>query len=362
MKKGILAAVAVIVVIAASVGGYALLSGSNVGDDPSSQSKVYPSSVTITQNDGEKITVATPVEKVAVVNVNAAEFMQVLNVTDRVVGISESIAEDDDFGYIYEGVEVVGTYSEPSGEKILELGANVVIGQCTSMSIKDTAALEDLGITVVLLDCYGLDQITSDLAQLASLFGFEAQERAVQYAEMFNETVGMVTAANASMGEDVTCYMELSNGKAYTSKAEMSSLIDLAGGYNIVKVLVADPTSSTQLISNEAIIAYDNGLGPDFILVRVGGINDNATAELEYQSMVGRAGWSTLNATQSDIIFIITQSGILSGPRVYIGIVYLTETFHPGVLSVSADELLAEYNQAFGYDITPMMDYRHTAT
>ncbi len=361
MKKGKVAAIAVIAIIVAAIGGYSLLSGSNADDNTGSQSKVYPSSVTITQNDGGKVTVATPVEKVCVVNVNAAEFMQVLNVTDRVVGVSESIAEDDDFGYIYEGVETIGTYSEPSGEKILELGATVVIGQCTSMSIKDTAALQDLGITVVLLDCYGLDQITSDLTQLASLFGFEAQERAEQYVAIFNETVGLVTQASASMGEDVTCYVELSNGKAYTSKAEMSSLIDLAGGYNIVKDLVADPTSSTQLISNEAIIAYDNGSGPDYILVRVGGIKDNATAELEYQSMIGRAGWGTLNATLSDKIYIITQSGILSGPRVYIGIVYLTETFHPGVLSVSAEELLAEYNQVFGYDIIPMMDYHHAA-
>lgn len=351
---GILVAVAVI----GSVGAYALLNSTAGSKEVERE---YPTSVTITQNDGAQVTVATPVEKVCLVNVNAAEFMQVLNVSDRVVGVSESIAEDKEFGYIYHNVPTIGTYGTPSGEKILELGCTVVIGQCTSMAIKDPEALRTLGITVILLDCYGLNQQTSDLRQLASLFGFEARDRAEQYIDMVTETLAKVAQASADMGTDVTAYMELSNGKAYTSKAEMTALIGLAGGHNIMVDLVKNPTSSTQQLSNEAIIAYDGGAGPDYILIRKGSITDPAAAELEYQTLTSREGWSALEAVKNDNVVIITQAGILSGPRIFIGLVYLTEMFHPGVLDITAEGLLNEYNQAFGYDINPVMGYRHVS-
>ncbi|MFA5311787.1 MAG: ABC transporter substrate-binding protein [Methanomassiliicoccales archaeon] len=348
-----------IVAILLGTGGYVLLADD--GSDPDTGDE-YPSSVTITQNDGKNVTVATPLEKVCLVNVNAAEFMQVLGVADRVVGVSESIATDEEFGYIYDNVTTIGTYSTPNGEQILATGATVVIGQCTSMAIKDTTVLENMGITVILLDCYGLNQQTSDLRQLSSLFGFEAQEKAEQYIAIFEDVISSVAQANADFGPDVTCYMELSNGKAYTSKAELTTLIDLAGGYNIVNDLVSDPTSSTQLLSNEVIIAYDDGNGPDFILLRKGGITDNASAESEYQTLVSRQGWGDLDATLNDNIYIITLSGMMSGPRIYIGLVYLTETFHPGVLDIDSEQLLEQYNLLFGYDITSFMEYRHLSS
>jgi iron complex transport system substrate-binding protein len=352
-------AVVVALVIIGSATGYVLLSNAKAGENKGTPTDEYPSSVTITQNDGKQVTVATPLEKVCLVNGNAAEFMQVLNETDRVVGVSESVAEDTEYGYIYDDVPTIGTYSTPNGESILALDCHVVIGQCTAMAIKDTAVLEDMGITVILLDCYGLNQQTDDLRQLASLFGYEAQERAEKYIDMYTETVAAVAQAGSVIGTDAKAYMELSNGKAYTSKAEMTSLIDLAGGYNILIDLVTNPTSSTQLLSNEALIAYDGGKGPDYIMVRQGGITDDATAEQEYQTLVSREGWADLEAVKNNNVFIITQSGILSGPRMFIGLVYLFEMFHPGVLDMTAGELLDEYNQSFGYDIDAMMGYHH---
>lgn len=354
-------AVLIAAIIIGSAAGYALLTNTEANDKEGPHMDEYPSSVTITQNDGTKVTVETPVERVCVVNPNAAEFMQVLNVTDRVVGVSESIAKDTEFGYIYDDVPTIGTYGTPNGELMLELNCRLVIGQCTSMAIKDTTVLEDLGISVVLLDCYGLDQGVDDLRQLAKLFGYEAQERAEKYIKTYNETVKAVAHATAALGDDVTAYMELSNGKAYTSKAAMSSLIKLAGGHNIVIDLVDDPSSSTHQISNEAVIAYDNGRGPEYIFVREGSITDSAVAEQRYQAITSREGWSGLEAVKNDNVYIITQAGILSGPRIYIGLVYLFEAFHPGVLDMTSAELLEEYNQAFGYDIAPMLGYRHVS-
>lgn len=357
MKQIQIIAILVVIALVGSVGAYALLSGSEDGE----KEKEYPNSVTITQNDGKKVVVETPVERVALVNGNAAEFMQVLNVTDKVVGVSESIQEDDEFGYIYDGLPAIGTYSTPNGEMLLELEVDVVIGQCSAMPIKDPAALEALGITVVLLDCYGIGTQADDLRQLASLFGFEAQERAEQYIEIFNEVILGVSLAGGSFGLDKTVYVELGNGNAYTSTSEMSHLIDLAGGYNVVIDLIKNPTRQSMSLSNEVLIKYNNGYGPDFVLVREGGLDD-AEAEAKYQTLTERNGWDKLNVTKEDKIYIVTQSGILSGPRVYIGLVYLAELFHPGVLEYSAEELLEEYNELFGYDITLKMDYHHVST
>jgi hypothetical protein len=49
----------------------------------------------------------------------------------------------------------------------------------------------------------------------------------------------------------------------------------------------------------------------------------------------------------------------MSGPRIFIGLAYLFEMFHPGVLDMTAADLLGEYNHAFGYAIDPMMGYHH---
>jgi len=355
-----------IVAILLGAAGFVLLSGpgdeDNDDEADDTDENLYPSSVIITQNNGVQVEVATPVERICLVNGNAAEFMQVLNVTDKVVGVSESIIEDPEYGYLYEDVETIGSWRTPIGEKILELNCSVVIGQCTSMAIKEPAVLEALGITVILLDCYGLNQQTEDLRQLASLFGYEAMDKAEEYIEVFNDVVATVAKAGADFGPDVTAYVELSNGKAYTSKAEMSALIDLAGGYNIVKDLIENPPSSTQLLSNEVIIAYDDGEGPSFIFVRDSGIYDDATGEAEYQTLLGREGWSDLNATLNDNIYIICQSGILSGPRVYIGLVFLAEMLHPGVLDIFADDLVDDYNEMFGFDIGGMMSYHHVSS
>ncbi|HOK28359.1 MAG TPA: hypothetical protein PLI21_04980, partial [Methanomassiliicoccaceae archaeon] len=128
--------ISVVVIMVCSVAGVALISNSGANDGEGPSNGRYPSSVTITQNDGRKVTVATPVEKICVVNPNAAELLHILGVSDRVVGISESIAKDTEFGYIYDDVPVIGTYSTPNGEKMLELGCTIVVGQCTSMAIK----------------------------------------------------------------------------------------------------------------------------------------------------------------------------------------------------------------------------------
>jgi len=354
-----------IVVILLGAAGVVLLQGTGDDggddDDDDTGGQLYPSSVTITQNNGIQIEVPTPVERICLVNGNAAEFMQVLNVTDRVVGVSESISEDPEYGYLYEGLDTIGTYGTPIGEKILALNCTVVIGQCTSMAIKEPAVLQALGITVILLDCYGINQQNEDLLQLASLFGYEAIERAEEYVDMFNDVIATVARAGADFGMDVTAYMELSNGKAYTSKAEMTALIDLAGGYNIVTDLVANPSSSTQLLSNEVIIAYDDGKGPSFILFRDSDVTDNVTGEAKYQELVGREGWSDLNATLNDKIYIVCQSGIMSGPRVYIGLVFLAEIFHPGVLDLSAYDLAMDYNERYGFNIDGNMLYHHVS-
>lgn len=201
---------------------------------------------------------------------------------------------------------------------------------------------------------------SDDLKQLASLFGTEAIDRAEKYIEIYDRTIGSVT--DAAFAEDITCYMELSNGKAYTSKAEMNDLIELAGGYNIVTELLQNPTSSTQLLSNEALITYDDGKGPNFIFIRDKNIKDETSAEELYQTLMCRDGWSELEATKNDNIYIVTQSGILSGPRIYIGLVYLAELFHPGELNMSAADLLKEYNETFGFEISSTMGYHHVSS
>ena len=160
-KTMMVAAVAVIAILVIAAVAVVIGNGGQGGSDADT--------VTITQNNGETVEVAVPVEKICIVNTNAAEFATILGVSDRVVGVSDTMIKTPTESW-WANRANIGTYSEPSAEAILKTGATIVLGQCTSMPIKNVEALESQGITVILLDMYGYDTQVDDLKQFAKLF------------------------------------------------------------------------------------------------------------------------------------------------------------------------------------------------
>ena len=83
IKVAVVAVIALIIVAAAAF----IIINNGDGNGGSEDERT----VQITQNDGKVIEVAVPVQKLCIVNTNAAEFATILGVSDRVVGVSDTM-------------------------------------------------------------------------------------------------------------------------------------------------------------------------------------------------------------------------------------------------------------------------------
>ena len=230
-----MAIIAVIILVAAGVATYAI---TNNGSDNDSDIET----VTIIQNDGTEVIVPTPVTSVCVVNTNAAEFLTLLGLSEKVVGVSSSMKESPTETWWGER-ESIGSFKNPSAETILNTGSNVIIGQCTSMAISNVEALNEMGIIVILLDCYGYETQVDDLKQLASIFrDDDAIAIANSYESFFNNIVDVLKSASSTLTEDDRkTFLSTMGTKAdstyYTGISELSLMLgDVCGLNNAIAI------------------------------------------------------------------------------------------------------------------------------
>lgn len=340
--------IAIIAVIVIVVAGVAVVMNNN-------SNAVESDIVTITQNDGVKVDVKTPVTSVCVVNTNAAEFLSMVGLSDKVVGVSSTMKSKPAESWWAERANI-GTYKTVNGEALLETGSTVVIGQCTSMAIQNVDALKALGITVILLDCFGFDAQINDLRQLISIFDdSDAMALVDKYESFFNEIVDTISLASStitdvqrktfvsSMGIDATA-------KYYTGASELSYMLcNVCGMKNAINEIDSSITSPSAMIYEEAIVKYHTDNKVDLFVLR------NNTAYSKGQSDVEEflSTHDVINKSgMFDNIDVVktADSKTLSGPRCFVGMIYFVSFVYPelDIDGLTVDSTISEYNSLFG--------------
>ncbi len=342
----IIAVVAVLIIVVAAAA--VVIANNNNSNSGKSDT------VTITQNDGTEVKVSVPVEKLCIVNTNAAEFATLLGVSDRVVGVSSTMIKTPTESWWSER-ENVGDYKTPDPGSILKTGATVVIGQCTSMPITNVQALQDQGVTVILLDMYGYSTQTDDLKQFAKLFpDSDASKIADKYATFFNGIVTKITSKTSAISEaDKKTFLSTMGTKAdskyYSSTSELSLMLcDICGMKNVIADIVSTSTSSSVSVSEDPIAKYYSDKGIDVFILRNSSTYDKAAADID----AFRSTHSVIDGTglfDTAKVIKTVDSKVLSGPRCFVGMVYFASTMNPSIdIGLTMDSVITDYNAQFG--------------
>ncbi|MDD4668510.1 MAG: hypothetical protein WCQ63_04070 [Methanomethylophilus sp.] len=194
--------------------------------DNRSEETTSPHDVTITDSLGNQVTVTALVTSICTVNTNAAEFFEVLGVEDRVV--SADSATISSLSEIYGNVLDVGSYKTPSGKKIAESGAAIVVSQSSARSLSsatEQALKDNYGITVLRLDCYG-ETMLNDVEQLVKIMDSDSAENAYDgCVSTYDSVKDQVLKLSESCSGDPSYLMYFTSmGRYYNENSERSSV------------------------------------------------------------------------------------------------------------------------------------------
>ena len=295
--------------------------------------------IIITNSDGTTVTLNHTAERIVLLNSNAGEILYILGDADKVVGISQSIANNAEQVKMYPNAVVVGAWNEPDVEYLISLDADLVIGYASSKP-KNADVLASAGIPIVYIDCTKPETMTQDIVEIGKISG--NIEKAQQIAEYYNEVITEVKSRVAPISWARTIYAE--SYTAYWGQGTdtgMGQLISIAGGQNIMT------DAGSRKISDEWVVSSSPGI----IVKLVNNMND---PEASYDELVSRTGFNTITAVKDDQVWLI-RNDLTYGPRSCAAAVALAKMIHPGVFEdMSVESVLTEFNTRFGteFDVT----------
>lgn len=291
--------------------------------------------IIITNSDGTTVTLNHTAERIVLLNSNAGEILYILGDADKVVGISQSIANNAEQVKMYPNAVVVGAWNEPDVEYLISLDADLVIGYASSKP-KNADVLASAGIPIVYIDCTKPETMTLDIVEIGKISG--NVEKAQQIAEYYNEVITEVKSRVAPISWARTIYAE--SYTAYWGQGTdtgMGQLISIAGGQNIMT------DAGSRKISDEWVVSSSPGI----IVKLVNNMND---PEASYDELVLRTGFNTITAVKDDQVWLI-RNDLTYGPRSCAAAVALAKMIHPGVFEdMSVESVLTEFNTRFGTD------------
>ena len=289
----------------------------------------------ITNSDGSTVTLNHTAERIVLLNSNAGEILYLLGDADKVVGISQSIANNAEQAKMYPNAVVVGAWNEPDVEYLISLDADLVIGYATSKP-KNAEVLASAGIPIVYIDCTKPETMAQDIMEIGKISGNveRAQEIADYYDEVITEVesrVNPISLSHTVYAESYTAYW------AQGTDTGMGQLISIAGGQNIMT------DAGSKKISDEWVVSSS----PQIIVKLVNNMNDPKAA---YDEVVSRTGFNTISAVENDQVWLL-RNDLTYGPRSCAAAVALAKMIHPDVFKdMSVESVLTEFNTRFGTD------------
>lgn len=287
----------------------------------------------ITNTDGSKTVVPENIERIALLNSNAGEILYLLGESDKIVGISQSIANNAEQAKMYAGAKVIGAWNEPDVEYLISMNVDVVLAYANAKP-KNAEVLAASGIPVVYVDCTKPETMVSDIKEIGKLAGQEA--RAAEIAEFYSSVMEEVRAASMLASTHRTVYAE-----SYTAwygqgtDTGMGQLISWTFGANIMQ------DAGSKKLSDEWVVTAN----PQIIIKLVNSMENAADVMQEIED---RRGFDRVSAVQNGQVWLI-RNDLTYGPRACVAAVALFEIQYPGIaFALTAEGVLEEFNQRFG--------------
>jgi iron complex transport system substrate-binding protein len=299
-----------------------------------------PGPVSITDSTGKTITLPHAASRIIVTNSDAAEVLIALGAKDKIVGIVNTVNSTPLMASLLGNVTSVGVWDNPSIENIIALKPDVVIAYA-SWKPKNIDQFAAANITLVQLDCYKMDNLTSDIRKVGVLSGED--DNASAYAGFIENNMKIVQqrTANLTDGQKPKVYWE-QNMTAITSAGKGSggdTLIRMAGGNNIA----GNQTQAYPQVSAEWILQSN----PDVIVRNVGYVKSQQYMADKIAGIENRTGMADVNAVKNNKVYIMSTA-VAYGPKGFMGMLYLSKILYPDRFTdVDPAKALDTYSQKF---------------
>ena len=307
--------------------------------------------ITVTDCIGRSVELIQPLERVVILSNNVAEGMRILRVQDKIIGVTESAQKNPYLGM--QDKEIVGTMSQPSYEKIVELRPQVVIAFGTAGAGQEVAEkLEAAEIKVVLLDLYKPETYDAELITLAKMFGKEKEADAflkwkAEQISILDKAKELKSEQRVSVFSMHTSSFESGKWMLTGSAISVNQAIEMAGGISTTRELKSGTAVSPEWVlqQNPGILVFteDSDVIPN-VGVKLGPkTNDLANAEKFKEEVIKNKVLSKTDAVQKDRIYMVPNE-ILGRNKSYLGALYLAKWFYPDQFKdLDPDKILQEY-------------------
>jgi iron complex transport system substrate-binding protein len=271
--------------------------------------------VTITDDEGTTVTIAAEPRKIVSLTPGTTETLFALGAGSRVVGKVQDIAK---YPPEADAIPIVATYNGVDVEKIVTLGADLVVSGGTGFS--QGPAVEQLrraNIPVVVSYPTTVDKAIAGFRTIGQAIG--AADAGNKLADDTKAKIDQLAASVASVAHKPRLFYEIDvAGGIFTPPADSiyGEMFKLAG---------AEPISgdSFYAISLEDLVAAD----PEVILLGDG-------AKVKPEDIGKRPGWSGMTAVKSNAIYPVDDIVVTRpGPRLVDGLAALIAAIHPELAS-----------------------------
>lgn len=290
-------------------------SGSTSSDGPSpdatGSSTAFP--VTITDDDGVEVTIASEPRRIVTFAPSATEIVFALGLGDRLVGVSGPF---DDFPAEATEIEEVGGAGDfgvdPNIEELVSLEPDLFLTIKGGDQWKDR--LRDLGVPVVTLDATDLDDLLADIEVAGRITGATEEAEAL-VAEMQAEADEVETALAGV--EPVTCFYETFYPPLFT--VGPGTFI-----YDLLERAGCDPvTTSADQQYPEWSVEDLVDRSPEVYLV-------SSESGASARAVARRAGFEAIDAVaRGRVAPIDSDLAERPGPRIVQGLRLIAEALHP---------------------------------
>jgi len=332
VKTAAIAAVAVILVCALAV-GLSVSNDDNGNDGP----------ITVVAN-GKTVTLEKPAERLVVYSKYIGEALIVMGATDKVAGVSKTIATDSNYASYYADVKNLGANNPATGfDTVLELNPDLIITYGTY----DNDNAYKSGIPVLEIGASKISEVNNDIAVLGKVLGME--DRAQKILSWFNKYYDKVK--DSSVTSDTTFLLEAASKSKVSFMGPGSTMgysLDLVKGKNVVS------EGNYEYWSFDTVIPKN----PDVILVLEYNANWNEEYLSSYREAVcARAGWDQIDAVKNGEVYSVSND-IVGGIRSVIGTMFFLSLMDPSYADIDVSELVDEYNKIGGTTFNNKMVYK----
>lgn len=355
-KKMNMKIVAVAIAAIVCVGAVAVYFGLSDGDNDGT--------ITIVDGNGKTISLDAPLENAVVVNTNVPKAMKILGLEEKVVGIGYASAttagNNSALTALFPNLNSVPYTKDITGESMAEITSCVICPVASmTLSADQEADLNNLGVIVVRLDCFG-DTALEDLEKLTILFGEtdSIMQAYSAYIGVFNDVVNTVKSkvAAAAGTDDKTFLYYMESSKAfYNQTSEAGQMIEIVYGKNALRSisnisLTGVTSSATDDGLKEAIRDLDDSKPIDKLFIRGKTSTSTTAAALTVWNdsvLATDILYSGLSVLDTDEIYVF-NSNMMSGTLSYVGYILLAEVC--GIdTGYDVAEVIGEYNSAYGF-------------